>query len=122
MSDLRCLLESKIAEAALTTQYTAADRSVGGAALAYRVTIEKFSVSPPPTGSATIAIYIVPKGGTAGASNLVMPAKSLSSTDRAYTCPELVGQVLEPGDFIATNASVANLVIRMSGSLVQAPT
>lgn len=107
------LVEAKLAEAAQTTQYTApvGRNGVG----AFRICIEKFTVSPPPAGSATMAINIVPNGTIAQASNLVMPARTLQSTDRAYTCPELVGHILEPGDSISTLPSTATLVIRVVG-------
>jgi hypothetical protein len=44
-----------------------------------------------------------------------MDARSIAP-DETYTCPELVGQALEPGGFISTIASAAtSLTIRASG-------
>lgn len=107
----RCLVETKYAENAQTTQYTS------GAGV--RVIIDKCTVTPPTGATATIAMNLVPSGGTAGGSNVVMQPKALTSTDPTYTCPEMVGRILEPGDFISTIASLASsLVIRIEGRVV----
>jgi hypothetical protein len=44
-------------------------------------------------------VHIVTSGGTAGTLNKKISAYPLAP-DEAYTCPELIGRVLEPGDFI----------------------
>lgn len=111
---MKVLVESKFAEASLTTQYTAARRDANSAKKAERVEIQQFSVAPPASSSATLSVYLVPYGGTAGASNLFL-TKAMTAGDPTYTCPELIGHVLEPGDFIATNATAATLPIRVCG-------
>lgn len=102
----KCLLEAKYAEAAQTTQVTAAAGT--------RVIVDKmtaYNVSP---GPATLAINIVASAGSAAATNL-LTLKSLGSGE-AYTFPEIVGQVLNPGDFISTLAGTASaIVLRISG-------
>ena len=117
----RCLIESKLAAIALTTQYTALPRVANNAKTANRVDIDHFLIGPPATGSDTIKVYLVPSGGTAGPSNLVL-TKTLASTDGTYTCPEIVGQVLEPGDFIATSSTAGLMPIRAAGDEQAAPT
>jgi hypothetical protein len=122
VSDSRCIVQAKLAEVATTTQYTAPrrDATTGAGVQSYRVKIEKFSVAPPAAGSETISVYVVAYGGTAGASNKIF-SHAIASTDRTYTCPELIGHVLEPGDFIATSATAATMVIRADGDFEKAP-
>ena len=58
---------------------------------------------------------LVTSGDTAGNQNLILKAKSLAAGE-TYTCPEIVGQVLEPGGFISTIAGAAtSITIRASG-------
>jgi len=53
--------------------------------------------------------------GTANAANLIIDARTIVP-DETYTCPELVGHVLDSGGFISTLASAAtSLTIRASG-------
>jgi hypothetical protein len=102
----RVLIGSKYAENSQTTQYTAAN---------VKAYIDKFSVSNNTASVATIAVNLVVSAGSAGATNLILPAKSIAPGE-VYTCPELVGQVLEPEGFISTIAGTASaLVIRASG-------
>ena len=104
------LIEAKTATNSTTTQYT----STG-----LKTIIDKFTVSHNNgSGSpAYINVSLVPSGGTADGTNVIM--YKLLQPQETYTCPELVGQVLSAGDFIATVASVTNLlVIRASGRLV----
>lgn len=101
----KCLLEAKYAENAQTTQYTA-----GGGT---RVIVDKCTVTSAAGG--TITINLVPSGSAAGAGNVVLSAKTLAANE-AYTCPEIVGQVLNTGDFISTLAAASStVVIRISG-------
>ena len=58
---------------------------------------------------------IVTVGGSASNANLIVDTKSVVP-DETYLFPELVGQWLEPGSFIVTQASAATtLTIRASG-------
>lgn len=104
--NVKVLIEPKQAEAVQTTQYTAAN---------VRAVIDKFTVTNTTTANETLSVSLVPAGGTASAANLVLYARTVAPGE-TYTCPELVGQVLGSGDFIATLASVAaSLTIRCSG-------
>lgn len=101
----KALLESKYAENSQTTQYTAS----GGRAI-----IDKFTAYNGTGGAVTLAINLVASGGSAGASNLKV-SKSLAAGE-TYGFPEIVGHVLNSGDFISTIAGAAtSLVIRISG-------
>ncbi|MDB4278428.1 hypothetical protein N9917_02360 [Deltaproteobacteria bacterium] len=102
----KVLIESKYAENSQTTQYTADN---------VKTYIDKFSVSNNSGAVATIAVNLVVSAGAAGATNLILPAKSIADGE-VYTCPELVGQVLDAGGFISTIAGTGSaLVIRASG-------
>lgn len=104
------LINPKQAEASQTTQYTA---PVGT-----RTIIDKFSATNTTASAATIAVNIVTSGGSAGALNLILAAKTIAPGE-CYTCPELVGHVLGPGDFISTIAGTASAItIRASGRQV----
>lgn len=102
----KCLLESKQAENSITTQYTAGT--------ATRVIIDKFVAYNANAASQTLTVYLVASGGTASGEEIQV-VKALASGE-TYTFPELVGQVMNAGDFVATNASAATSInIRMSG-------
>jgi hypothetical protein len=104
----KCLVETKYAENAQTGQYTA---PVGT-----RTIIDKFTATNNSGANQTLAINVVPSGGTAGASNLIMPAKTIVNADPPDLMPGLVGRVLNPGDFISVIASAASaIVIRIEG-------
>jgi len=99
----QCLVQTKFAESAETTQYTASGR---------RTIIDKFSAYSSAGG--TITAKLIPSGGAAGASN-VLVAKTLAAGE-TYTFPEIVGHTLNPGDFISTLAGApSTVVIRISG-------
>ena len=101
----KCLLESKIAEAAQTTQYTATG---------VRTIIDKVTGYNYTAGAVTLAINLVPSAGAAGAANLCV-LKTITAGE-TYTFPEVVGHVLNPGGFISTIAGAAtSITIRMSG-------
>jgi predicted phage tail protein len=102
----KVLIPPKQAEAAQTAQYTATN---------VRAIIDKFTVTNTSAGNETISVNLVTSGGTAGAANLIVDTRTIAP-DETYTCPELVGHVLEAGGFISTLASAgASLTIRCSG-------
>ena len=103
---IKVLIPAKQAENAQTTQYTAVN---------CKALIDKFTVTNTSSGNVTFSVNLVTSGGSTGASNLVMDTRAIAP-DETYTCPELVGQALEPGGFISTIASAAtSLTIRASG-------
>jgi len=103
---VKTLIQSKQAEAAQTTQYTA---------ISCKTTIDKFTATNTSTGNVTIGVNLVASGGAAGVDNLIVDSQAIAPGE-SYTFPELVGQVLEPGGFISTIASAATaLTIRASG-------
>jgi hypothetical protein len=89
-----------------TTQYTAT---------AVRAVIDKATVTNTDTVSRTFSVNLVQSGGSASNSNLIVDTRTVQP-DETYTCPELVGQVLDPGAFMSTIASAATaLTLRVSG-------
>jgi hypothetical protein len=104
----KCLLETKYAENSQTTQYTCPAGT--------RTIIDKITASNNSGANQTLAINVVPSGGSAGASNLIVPAKTIVDTASPELFPGIVGRVLNPGDFISTLASAASaIVIRIEG-------
>jgi len=103
---VKVLIPAKQAENAQTTQYTATN---------VKAIIDKFTVTNTSANNVTFSCNLVISGGTAGASNLIIDARTLVP-DECYTCPELVGQALDVGGFISTLAGAASsLTIRASG-------
>ena len=100
------IIPRKQAENVQTAQYTA---------LNCKTIIDKFTVTNTTAANATLSVNLVPSGGTEGVGNLVMKSRSIAPNE-TYTCPELVGQVLEDGGFISTIAGTASaLTISASG-------
>ena len=103
---VKVLIPAKQAENSQTTQYTATN---------VRAIIDKFTVTNTSANNVTFSCNLVTVGDSAGASNLIVDARSLVP-DETYTCPELVGQALDAGGFISTIAGAAtSLTIRASG-------
>jgi hypothetical protein len=103
----RTLLEAKSAEIAQTTQYTAPSGT--------RTIIDKMTATNVTGVAATLSVNLVASAGAAAASNLVLPAQSIAA-GTSYLCPEVVGHILNPADFISTIASaVSAITIRISG-------
>lgn len=89
-----------------TTQYTAT---------AVRAIIDKATVTNTDTVNRTFSVHLVTVGGSPSNANLIIDAKTVVPGE-TYLCPELVGQPLEPGDYISTTASAATaLTLRVGG-------
>jgi hypothetical protein len=100
------LISAKLAESSQTTQYTAVNCTT---------VIDKFTGTNTSGANVTISVNIVPNGGTAGGTNLVVDTRTIAPNE-TYTFPELVGHVLPPSGFISTIAGTASaIVIRASG-------
>ena len=100
------LIPAKIAEATQTTQYT----SNG-----LKTIIDKFTATNYSGSAATISVNLVTSLDTSGNQNLITKTKTLQPSE-VYTFPEIVGQVLNAGDFISTIAGTATSInIRASG-------
>lgn len=103
---VKVLVPAKTVENAQTTQYTATGVTT---------IIDKFTATNYNTAAATISVNLVTSAGAAGNANLITKTKTLQPSE-VYTFPELVGQVLGPGDFISTIAGTASAInMRVSG-------
>lgn len=100
------LIDPKQAEVAQTTQYTTPAN--------IRTIIDKFSGTNTTGAAQTITVFLVKSGNTPVAGNTITSAQSIGAGS-AYTFPELIGHVLNPGDFIATSSSGVAITIRASG-------
>lgn len=77
--------------------------------------IDKCTVTNLDPNPQTFTLAIVPPGGTAGDSNRIIRLKTLQYRE-CYTCPEIVGQILNTGDFVSAYSTLATaLSIRISG-------
>lgn len=102
----KTLIQSKQAEAAQTTQYTATN---------CKAIIDKFTATNTSAGNVTLSVNLVASGGAAGTDNLIVDGHAVAPGE-TYTFPELVGHTLESSGFISTIASAAtSLTIRASG-------
>lgn len=102
----KALIPAKQVENAQTTQYTAVNTTT---------VIDKFTVTNTSGGNVTFSANVVTVAGAAGTDNLIVKTRAIAPNE-TYPCPELVGQVLQPGDFISTIASAAaSLTMRSSG-------
>lgn len=100
------LVPPKQLESSQTTQYTATN---------VRAIIDKATVTNTSASYATLSVNLVNVAGAAGNSNLIIKERSIAPSE-TYLCPELVGQVLAPGQFISTLAGAAtSLTMRVSG-------
>jgi hypothetical protein len=100
------LVPSKDVANSQTTQYTANGVTT---------IIDKFTATNYSASAATISVNLVTVSFSAGNSNLITKTKTLQPSE-VYTFPELVGQVLNPGDFISTIAGTATAInMRVSG-------
>jgi hypothetical protein len=103
---VKVLVPAKIVENSQTTQYTASNVTT---------IIDKFTATNYSVNAATISVNLVTVAGSAGDANLITKTKTLQPSE-VYTFPELVGQVLNPGDFISTIAGTASAInMRVSG-------
>lgn len=100
------IIPAKHAESAQTTQYIAVGR---------KTVIDKATATNTSGSSVDFSVNLVTQGESPSATNLVVNARAIAP-EETYPCPELVGQVIEPGGFISTLASASGAItIRFSG-------
>src|SRR5688572_161067 len=63
-------------------------------------------------GAVACTVYLVPSGGSAGATNTFISARSIAAGE-TYPCPELINQVIEAGGTI--QALGLNVTLAVSG-------
>lgn len=98
---------TKFLEGAQTTQYTVPAGST--------VIIDKVTGTNQDVVNCDVSVNLVTSGDTPNLSNLITQTRTIAPSE-TYTFPELVGQVLEAGDYFSTLTSVGSAVtIRISG-------
>ena len=103
---VKALVGAKYAENSQTTQYTAPSGT--------RTIVDKCTGTNNSGATATRAFNVVTAAASAATANVVV-SKPLA-VGETYVFPEVVGQILNPGDFISTLASAASAItIRLSG-------
>lgn len=77
--------------------------------------IDKCTLVNTTAGAITVTLDVVDSAGTAGVTERLLSAKSIAAGE-AYTCPEIVGHMLESGDTLQGLASAStSITIRVSG-------
>lgn len=103
---VKTLIQSKTAEPADTTQYTANGVTT---------IIDKFTAINYSSSAADITVHLVQVAGVENDSNVIVKTKTLQALE-TYTFPEIVGHVLSNGTYISTIASAdSSISIRASG-------
>ena len=103
------IIPAKQAENTQTTQYIASD---------VKTIIDKFTITNTSANTVAFSANLVVDGGTAGDDNLLIDARALAPNE-TYNAPELVGHLLDVGDFISTLAGASSsLTIRATGRII----
>lgn len=103
----KALIDALQVTNAQVTQYTAPTNT--------RAIIDKFTGTNTSAAAATLTVNLVKLAGAASAANTIVSAKTVAPGE-CYTFPELVGHVLNPGDFISTIAGTTLVItVRASG-------
>jgi len=103
---VKILILPKQAEVTQTAQYTADG---------VKAIIDKFTATNTSAVDVTLNVNLIKDSGSAGVDNLILKDRVIAPNE-VYTCPELIGQVLEDGGFISTIASIAtSLTISAAG-------
>lgn len=103
---IKNIVPRRLAENIETIQYTA---------VGVKTVIDKFTITNVNTVNAALNVYLVAKGDAPSVSNLILNSRTLTPKE-SYTCPELVGQVIEDGGYISTKADTGGcLTISATG-------
>ncbi len=77
--------------------------------------LKKVTVTNTTASTASLTLYLVPSGGTAGAANTVTSAKAILA-GATYEAYEAENHVLSPGDFLSALAGTSSaLTLKASG-------
>lgn len=102
------IINSKFAENASTTQYTASVVTI----------IDQFTAVNTSASIATLTVHLPPAATSATSANVIELSKTLQPNE-SVSLSRLIGHVLGAGDSIVTIASAANAIsIRASGRQV----
>jgi hypothetical protein len=102
----KTLYETVAIAAAETTMYTAPANT--------RTVIDKHTLTNTTAGAILVTVRLIPSGSVAAGGFAVMNLVSIGP-NTSYTCPEIVGHVLNPGDFISILPAAVGINGRASG-------
>ena len=102
--NVKNIIPPKQVEASQTTQYTASN---------CKCIIDKFTATNTSAANVVFSVNLITPSGTAGDANLILDARTLFPNE-TYTCPELVGQILEAGGRNSTFAGAAGSITIMA--------
>jgi len=106
---IKNIIPRKQAEAVQTSQYTSDNA---------KTLIDKFTATNTSASNVDFSVNLVATGDSASDANLVLDTRTLAPGE-TYTCPELIGQVLEAGGFISTLAGAAtSITISATGRVI----
>lgn len=71
--------------------------------------IKKLTFTNNDTVARTVTVYLVPSGGTAGVTNILVAARAVAAGD-TFDCTEALGQTMLAGGFISAFADSASKV------------
>jgi len=109
MTTFANLIASKYLENAQTAQYTSSS---------VKTVIDKCVVNNVSSSNAQLSVNVVQSGGSAGNNNLIIDSVTIEP-GKSYLCPELIGLILESGDFVSTlSSNLSALVINMAGRTI----
>ena len=95
------IIPCKLVSQVQTTQYTARN---------CKAVIDKFTVTNTSSLAVTITVNLVSSGNVPVLGNSIIYNKSLQAYE-TYSFPDLVGQVLEPNDYVSTLTSTSGVLI-----------
>jgi len=107
-------MSSKPAVLFQSTAVPAAETTVYTSATGILTTVTKLSSYNGGAGANTVIVKIVQSGGILGASH-VQATRTLM-VGESYGWPEIVGQPLNPGDYISVLPSITGLNVRGGGT------
>lgn len=103
----KTLIQAKFAAASATAEYSVPTGK--------RTIVDKFTATNHDASARTLAIHLVPSGGSPAASNQVTKDVTISA-GQTLEILDVKNHILEAGDAISVSASVASqVVIRASG-------
>lgn len=81
-----------------------------------RTRVDKMSFTNVDTANPhTVTVYLVPNGGSPGVTNIITDARSIAAK-QTWNSPDMVGQILNPGDTIQALADAsAQVVVSAAG-------
>jgi len=111
---------SIVAKTLVAAQYAQNSQALVYSPNGTRAIIDRFTATNNSGSAAELSVWIVPNGGSTGGENRMIYQRELASGE-SYSCPEVIGQVMESGDSLVTLASAGGAItIRVSGREVTA--